>query len=148
MKKVFILIIIILSFLLILLSSLFLYNFSDTKNIEYKDYSNIILDNSSWVNLNKEDFNSLVLKTYSENILAIINSLENSKPIIFEVHGGKFSNENKNNFIVASSFIDSNNIYIYVSLSNNTYEKRITSLEEVLENAVRFFIINDEEVLN
>lgn len=146
MKKIFILIIAILCFVLILLASLFLYDKPETE-VQYRDYSEIILSNSSWINLDKSDLNSLLLKTYSNNILTIIDSLENSIPIIVEVNGGQFAKENKNNFIVASAFASSSNIYIYVPKENGTYEKGISSLEVLLENAVRFFVINDEEVL-
>lgn len=148
MKKLFIFIIAIFCFLLILLLSLFLHS-EPTKNGEekvYTDYSKLILDNSSWLNLSKSDFNSLLLETYSENILAIINSLENSTPVIIEVNGGKFSVENKNNFIVASSFDDTGKVFIYLPSGNN-YTKATSSLEELLENAVRIFVINDEGVL-
>lgn len=148
MKKLFIFIIFIFCFLLILLLSLLLHSTSNESEKEkvYADYSQLILDNSSWITFTKNDFNSLLLKTYSENILTIINLLENSIPVIVEVNGGKFSPENKNNFIVASSFDVNGKVYVYLPNENN-YIKAVSSLEELLENAVRVLVINNEEVL-
>lgn len=145
MKKIFILIIAILCFVVIMIASLFLYDTPETE-VTYRDYSEIILNNSSWVTLEKSDFNSLLLKTYSDNILTIISSLENSIPVIVEVNGGQFAKEN-NNFIIASAFYSSSDLYAYVPTDNDKYNKVITSLEALLENAVRFFVISDEEVL-
>lgn len=145
MKKIFILIVIMLCLILIMLSSLLLYK-TEEEVIIPKDYSEIILSNSSWITLDNSDFNSLLLNTYSDKILTIINSLENSIPIIIEVHGGQFSKENRNNFIVASAFDASNNVYSYIP-TDESYEKITTSLEILLENAVSFLVINDEEVL-
>lgn len=148
MKKLFTFIILIFCFLLVLLLSLFLHSEPNgrEKEIVYTNYSDLILDNSSWISVTKNDFNSLVLKTYSENILTIINSLEESLPVIVEVNGGRFSIENKNNFIVASSFDTNGDVYIYLPNGDN-YTKTSSSLEELLENAARVFVINDEEVL-
>lgn len=147
MKKVYLLIIFILCFLLVLLLSLFLFiRPQEEAVISYKDYSNVILDNSSWVTLDKSDFNSLVLMTYSNKILDIISSLENAIPVIFEVNGGQFCKDNKNNFVVVSAFDTDNTVFAYVKV-NDEYEKFNSSLEEILENATRFFIINDEEAV-
>lgn len=146
MKKLFISLILVFVFLAILLLSVFI-DTPSKKEVVYKDFSEIILKNSSWVNLEKSDLNSIILLTYSDNVLRIIDSLENSIPVIFEVNGGKFSKENKNNFIVASSLASSNTAYIYVPDTTSEYTKLAISLEELLENATRFFIINDKEVL-
>lgn len=145
MKKIFILVIIMLSLILIMLSSLFLYDESE-ETIVTKDYTDIILSNSSWSDFSKSDFNSLLLKTYSDNVLSILSSLEDAIPVIVEVNNGKFSEENKNNFIVMSSFASSSNVYIYLC-NGTSYEKKITSLESILENTVRFFMIDNKEVL-
>jgi hypothetical protein len=59
---------------------------------------------------------------------------------------GKFTEDNKNNFVVVSGFSSSDVVYVYLP-SKDTYIKTTSSLEELLENTVRFFIINDEEVV-
>lgn len=147
MKKVYLLIIFILCFLLVLLLSLFLFiQPKEDDVVTYNDYSSVILNNSSWVTLDKSDFNSLILMTYSNNILDIISSLENAIPVIFEVNGGQFSKDNKNNFIVVSAFDTNNTVLAYAKVDDG-YEKFNSSLEEILENATRFFIINDEEAV-
>lgn len=145
MKKIIILTIVILCFTLVMILSIGFYNNSDD-TIKYKDYTGIITFNSSWVELNNSDFNSIILKTYSDKILSFIDSLENGIPVIVELEGGKFCSPGKNNFVVASRFTTSDYLTIYRK-TDNSYEKLFTSLEELLEYATRFFVIDDMEVL-
>ena len=145
MKKIITLTVILLSLTLILIFSLLFYK-QPTNEVKYKDYTEIIKSDSSWVNLNKSDFNSIILKTYSDKILSFINSLENGIPVIVELEGGKFCSSGKNNFVVASCFTTSDYLTIYQK-TDNSYEKLFTSMEELLEYATRFFIIDDAEVL-
>ncbi len=145
MKKIIILTVVVLCFTLILIFSIALYN-KPTNKTTYKDYASLITSNSSWIDLNNSDFNSIILKTYSDKILSFIDSLENGIPVIVELEGGKYCEPGKNNFVVASGFTTSNAISIY-SKSDDSYNKLFTSLEELLEYATRFFIINDAEVL-
>ena len=145
MKKIIMLVVIVLCFTFILVFSLLFYS-RPTEDLKYKDYTDIITSNSSWVALDKSDFNSLLLKTYSDKILAFIDSLESGIPVIVELDGGKFCEPGKNNFIVASGFTSDDGLSIYEK-SDNSYEKLLTSLEELLEYATRFFVIDDMGVL-
>lgn len=145
MKKIILLVILLLCFMLIFLASLLLTNKEADMPIKYNDYSESILSSSSWVDLDSSDFNSLILGSYSINMSNIINSLEEAIPVIVEVYGGQFSNSNRNNFIVVSRFDENGNVNIYVPNGNGEYDKKVSSLEEVFENAVRFFITNNKE---
>lgn len=147
MKKIIMLTVLILCFTLIMLISVcFFYSASNDDNAKYKDYTNTITSNSSWIELDKSDFNSIILKTYSDKILSFINSLESGIPVIVELEGGKYCDTGKNNFVVASGFTSSDAVSIYIK-SDNSYKQLLTSLEELLEYATRFFIIDDTEVL-
>lgn len=147
MKKIYILIICILFFCLLLLGSLLLtINDNSKEVIAYRDLSSNILEDSVWIELEKSDLNSLILKTYSNNILDIITSLENAIPVIFEVNGGQFADSNKNNFIIVSSFDSENTVSVSLPSGNNSYISKSTTLEEVLEDATRFFISKGKEV--
>lgn len=115
-------------------------NDDNTSISSYKDYSNLIIENSSWKDFSENDFNSLVVKAYSSNVLSIIESLEKAIPVIIEVQGGQFS-LTKNNFIIASSFNSSNKVIIYLK-NGNSYIKKNISIESLLENATRFFILD------
>ena len=115
-------------------------NTDDTSISYYKDYSNLIMENSSWEDFSENDFNSLVVKAYSTNVLSIIDSLEKAIPVIIEVQGGQFS-VTKNNFIIASSFNSSNKVVIYLK-NGDSYIKKSISIESLLENATRFFILD------
>lgn len=115
-------------------------NDDNTSISSYKDYSNLIMENSSWKDFSENDFNSLVVKAYSTNVLSIIESLEKAIPVIIEVQGGQFS-LTKNNFIIASSFNSSNKVVIYLK-NGNSYIKKNISIESLLENATRFFILD------
>ena len=57
-------------------------NDDNTSISSYKDYSNLIMENSSWKDFSENDFNSLVVKAYSTNVLSIIESLEKAIPVI------------------------------------------------------------------
>lgn len=146
MKKIIILTIIILCFTLTIIFSITLLYDKPVNETAYRDYTDLIVSNSSWVELDNSDFNSVILKTYSDKILSLIASLENGVPIIVELEGGKYCEPGKNAFVVASCFTETDAITIYEK-SNNSYNKLSTSLEGLLEYAKRFFIINDAEVL-
>lgn len=146
MKKILILIISILLFLIVLLVYAIFSNPDKSEEIKWRDYSEIIQNNSSWITLDKSDYNSLLLKTYSHNILSIIGSIEEAVPVIVEVEGGLFSEDEKNNFLVVSAFASDENVYFYRK-DKDGYIKGIASLSRILEDATRFFVIDSEEVL-
>lgn len=145
MKKIIMLTVFVLCFTLIMIFYLMFYN-EPQEEVKYKDYTEIITSNSSWIDLEKSDFNSLILKTYSNKVLTFIDSLENGVPVIIELEGGKLCETGKNNFIVASAFSSSDNVTVYMK-SDNSYTKLLISLEELLEYATRFFLLNNTEVL-
>lgn len=147
MKKFIVPLIIILILTLLSLLAFALYSiYFNKQEAIYTDFSSTILENSSWCALSKEDFNSLVLKSYSHNILTLLNSLESGIPVIVKVAGGTLAEEGKYNFIVASSFATSDTVYIYVKIGDS-YKKTTVSLEKLLEDADRFFVLKDTEVL-
>lgn len=145
MKKIIMLTVFVLCFTLILIFSLVFYH-KPQEEVKYKDYTEIITSNSSWITFEKSDFNSLILKTYSDKVLSFIDSLENGVPVIVELEGGKLCETGKNNFVVASAFSSSDNVAVYMK-SDSSYTKLLISLEELLEYATRFFLIDNMEVL-
>ena len=106
-----------------------------------------ILNNSKWILLNDDDFNGYLNGTYTKNINEIISSLEEARPVIFQISGEKFSNTEEGTFIVASSFNTSNKVYIYrYNYNQNKYVKGLYPLESILEYATSAFIYLDQEV--
>lgn len=149
MKKFIIIIIMFLIIIsTILLIVLNIINNSTTK-INYEKLEDTIVDNSKWIELSTEDFNSLLLGNYSSNILKIINSLEESIPVILQISDSKFStNKESGTFIVATCFDKNNNVYFYTyDLKSSTYTKKLSSLDTILESATAVFILEDTEVL-
>lgn len=145
MKKIIMLTVFVLCFTLIMIFYLMFYN-EPQEEVKSKDYTEIITSNSSWIALEKSDFNSLILKTYSNKVLTFIDSLENGVPVIIELEGGKLCETGKNNFVVAAAFSSSDNVTVYMK-SDNSYTKLLISLEELLEYATRFFLLDNTEVL-
>lgn len=132
----------------ILLFTLNIINKSST-SINFEKLENTIEDNSKWIELSSEDFNSLLLGNYSSNILAIINSLEESIPVILQISDSKFSSDKEpGTFIVATCFDKDNNVYFYTyNQETSKYTKKLSSLNTILESATAVFILQDTEVL-
>ena len=150
MKKV---IITSITFILILVSifSFYLYYASNSTSTDLEQESVLdgkILSNSSWITLEKEDFNGYLNGTYTPSILSIINSLENAVPVIFQITSNKYSDIDGGIFIVASAFNTQNNVFVYYyNPETNNYEKTVSSLEFILEDASAAFIYNETEGL-
>ena len=100
-----------------------------------------ILNNYSWKNVTKEDFNGYLNGTYTSSIKTIIASLEEAIPVILHVNSNRFGNNDKGTFVVASAFDTTNKVYVYYHDSNlNEYKKTLVKLESLLEDADSVFI--------
>lgn len=150
MKKIILCIIL---FLITLFSILGIYilNIEDTPITDTSDVNvNLILkeniiNNSSWVDITKKDFNAYLNGTYTLTVQKIINSLEEAIPTIF--YFSSKDTDEKNPFVVASAFDTSNNIYIYsYDFKTNQYSKKLYSLESLLKNSSAVYIYNKTEV--
>lgn len=150
MKKVAIFILI---FLIIVASifSFYLYSIYNTDSAKSENdlaLQEKILNNSSWITLKKEDLNGYLNGTYTPNVLSILNSLENAVPVIFQITSNKYSNVDGGIFIIASAFNSNNQVYVYYyNPEINKYEKTVSSLEYILEDATAAFIYNETEGL-
>jgi len=105
-----------------------------------------ILENSSWIQLTKDDFYGYLNGTYTPAVQAIIESLEEAVPVIFQTSNDKFGKFENYTFIVASAFNTENKIYTYYYNSEtNSYIKVLSSLENLLENAHAVYIYKETE---
>jgi len=150
MKKI-LFISITLSLTIIFILGFYLYKYTSFTNTSSKTDGVLvedILNNSKWLKLTKEDLNGYLNGTITPSIQSIINSLENAIPVIFKITSNKFSNVDGGTFIVASAFNSNNEIYVYYYDSETTkYEKTVSTLEFVLEDATDAFIYNGTEGL-
>ena len=149
MKKIVIFILI----MLIIIASIFgfyLYSAytSSTSSPENLDLESRILSNSSWIELTEEDFYGYLNGTYTEAVQKIINSLEEAIPVIIHTSNDKFGDNKNGNFIIASAFNTSNQIYTYYyNIATSSYRKTLSSLESLLEDAIRVYIYDETEGL-
>lgn len=149
MKKI---IIAVISFLIFVFLALFIaFNFlakkTDTKNT-YEDLQQKIINNYKWVTLSNDDINGYVAKSYTDTMKKVNSLLEESIPVIFQISGSKFSNNENGSFVVVSAFTPSNDVYIYYyDFSTKKYVKKTSTLSAVLENATNVFICTNPEVL-
>lgn len=128
---------------------IYLYSFSkptsNTENINLSQKQKI-LDNSSWIYLNEEDFFGYLNGTYTEPVQKIITSLEDAIPVIFKTSNDKFGNFENSTFIVASAFDISNKVYVYYyDTESNSYIKNLTSFESLLNHSLAAFIYSKTE---
>lgn len=135
-------------FFVVFMAFNFLNKKNDTTNT-YEDLQQKIINNSYWLTLSKDDINGYIAKSYTDTMKKVINSLEESIPVIFQISGSKFSNNENGSFVVVSAFTPSNDVYIYYyDFSKNKYVKKTSTLSDVLENATNVFICTNPEVLN
>lgn len=138
----------------IIFASIFgFYLYSSSKEPVYNLDSSLalqekILNNSSWIYITEEDFYGYLNGTYTNSVNTIITSLEEATPVIFQTSNDKFGDHKSGTFIVASAFNTSNQVYIYhYNKETNSYQKSLTSLENLLEDANAVFIYNETEEL-
>lgn len=127
---------------------IFTHNDSTPEYVEDTKLQEQILNNSSWVYLNKDDLNGYLNGTYTSSVQKIINSLEEAIPVIFQTSTNQFGNLENGSFIIASAFNTSNQVYVYYyDSTTNKYRKKVTSLENVLDDSTAAFIYTGTEVL-
>ena len=105
-----------------------------------------ILNDSSWLYLNTEDFYGYLNGTYTTNIQTLISSLEEAIPVIIHTSNDKFIGNEDMTFIVASAFDTTNRVYTYYkNPETNKFIKKLVSLETLLEDANAILIYNKKE---
>lgn len=150
MKKI---VILLLAVLIIIVAAFGFYLYFSPQKTTSNSGSNLalqekILKNSSWIYLTEEDFYGYLNGTYTDSVNTIISSLEEATPVIFQTSNDKFGNSESGTFIVASAFNTSSQVYTYhYNGETNSYQKSLTSLENLLEDANAVFIYNETEEL-
>ena len=121
----------------------------NSKNVpDYTELKKEILNNYSWKNITKEDFNGYLNGTYTSSIKTVIASLEEAVPVILHINSNRFGNNDNGTFVIASAFDESNKVYVYYYDSNlNEYKKTAVKLESLLEDANSVFIYKRWEEL-
>lgn len=133
--------------LIILVAILGIYVYTASSNdeslLQNTALQQVILKNSNWYTLSSEDLNGYLNSTYTSTVQLIINSLEESYPVIFKTCNNKFGTEN---FVVASAFTSNNKIYVYCyNREAKNYSKSTCLLENLLEDSIAVYIYNETE---
>lgn len=137
----------------IIISILGVYAYSVLKPSNVESFSDTtledkILNNSTWLSITKDDLNGYLNGTYTKNVTAIIDSLEEATPIIFQTSSDRFSNIEGGIFVVASAFSSTNEVYIYYyNPETNQYKKTTATLESLLDDCTSAFIYTGTEEL-
>lgn len=111
------------------------------------DYTEQILSSSSWIEFTQHDIDLLVNDNYTDNVNAVIKSLENGIPVILYVEGGFLDTQNNGNYVTASYFDTNGNIVVYYK-TDDGFLKISNDFYMVMESAKAAFVMTEGEILS